>query len=279
MIDPLLSDDAFLDDVRAHRGPNDSRLHLWWLGQSGFLCSQRSRSVLFDPYLSDSLTSKYAATTKPHVRMSRRVVDPARLDHIDVVTSTHAHTDHLDEATLTALCGHHANRPVMVAPLYEKALVEQRWRGASVTYLKGHDSIDLGEVVVRAVPAAHDELRTDGQGAHQCLGFIVKVDDFLVYHSGDGVGYDGLAEAVLEAASGQPIDVAILPINGKVGNMNGTDAARLAKAIGAKIVVPCHYHMFEFNTAEPSERFVPECERLGLRYRVLQLGERLTIAR
>jgi L-ascorbate metabolism protein UlaG (beta-lactamase superfamily) len=58
--------------------------------------------------------------------------------------------------------------------------------------------------------------------------------------------------------------------------MNGTEAARLAKAIGAKVVVPCHYDMFEFNTADPYELFVPECERIGQRYRVLKLGERFT---
>ena len=72
------------------------------------------------------------------------------------------------------------------------------------------------------------------------------------------------------------IDLAILPINGKVGNMSGREAAQLAKDIGAKIVIPCHYDMFEFNTADPAEEFIPECERLGQPYRVLQQGERFS---
>ena len=46
-----------------------------------------------------------------------------------------------------------------------------------------------------------------------------------------------------------------------------------AKQIGAKLVIPCHYDMFEFNTATPDE-FVAECQRLGQPYRVLKLGER-----
>ena len=50
--------------------------------------------LLLDPYLSDSLTRKYAATDKPHVRMTELVIDPARLDFIDAVTSSHNHTDH-----------------------------------------------------------------------------------------------------------------------------------------------------------------------------------------
>jgi len=55
-----------------------------------------------------------------------------------------------------------------------------------------------------------------------------------------------------------------------------TDAAHLAKDIGAKVVIPCHYDMFEFNTADPYEQFAPECEKIGQAYRVLKLGERFT---
>jgi hypothetical protein len=31
--------------------------------------------------------------------------------------------------------------------------------------------------------------------------------------------------------------------------------------------------MFEFNTANPAELFVPECERLGQPYDILRAGE------
>src|SRR5918999_5446067 len=99
MIRPLRAGEAFLADVRAPAGG----LGLWWLGQSGFLVGHEGRHLLLDPYLSDSLTHKYASTDKPHVRMTERVIDPARLDFIDVVTSSHNHTDHLDADTLKPL--------------------------------------------------------------------------------------------------------------------------------------------------------------------------------
>ena len=102
MIQPYLQDDAFLDDIARARG-EPGRLHLWWLGQSGFLVQAHQHYLLLDPYLSDSLTEKYANTDMPHVRMTARVVDPTRLDFIDVVTSSHSHTDHLDAATLRPL--------------------------------------------------------------------------------------------------------------------------------------------------------------------------------
>src|SRR5688572_8347919 len=105
MIVPALHDDTFLADVAASRASATAsdRLTLWWLGQSGFLVGYRGEFLLFDPYLSDSLTHKYVATDKPHVRMTARVIDPARLDFVSVVTSTHNHTDHLDAETLRPL--------------------------------------------------------------------------------------------------------------------------------------------------------------------------------
>src|SRR4029453_10780453 len=99
VIEPALADDAFLNHVAA---AGDA---LWWLGQSGFLLKRGDRFLLVDPYLSDSLTEKYAGTETPHVRMTRRVVAPERLNFVDVVLATHGHTDHLDPGTLTYVGG------------------------------------------------------------------------------------------------------------------------------------------------------------------------------
>src|SRR6266496_3422639 len=102
MIQPALQGDAFLADVAAAR-EGFEHFHLWWLSQSGFLLQWQGKHLLFDPYLSDSLTKKYAATEKPHVRMTERVIAPERLNFIDVVTASHTHTDHLDAETLIPL--------------------------------------------------------------------------------------------------------------------------------------------------------------------------------
>ena len=139
-------------------------------------------------------------------------------------------------------------------------------------------TLDAGQTIERrgfditAIPAAHDKLETDDQGHFLCLGYVVRAGPWTVYHSGDTEVYPGLAEALVPHA----VDVAILPINGKVGNMNGLDAARLAKGVGAKLVIPCHFEMFEFNTASPDE-FVIECEQIGQGFRVMRAGEGLTL--
>ena len=269
MIKPVLQDDAFIADAYgADTGP--WTLRIWWLGQSGFLVRAPGGYLLFDPYLSDSLTKKYAGTDRPHVRISERVVDPERL-RAQVVFSTHNHTDHLDPETLGAV-----HFTTLIIPEANRSFVAERLNLA-VDVPVGLDAggtTTASGCYVYAVPAAHPDLATDAQGRHVYLGYIVKSGPFVIYHSGDTVEHETIVAAVKKPAG---IDVALLPINGKLGNMNGIEAARFAKDIGAKLVIPCHYDMFEFNTADPYEQFVPECERIGQHYRVLKLGERLTL--
>src|SRR3954469_21638350 len=124
MLAPLLADDALLADVGA-AGEDPAELHLWWLGQSGFLVRRAGRTALLDPYLSDSLTEKYAGTDKPHERLTERVVAPERLTFVEVVTASHAHTDHLDPGTLRPLAAAVAGLELVV-PEAHRALAAER---------------------------------------------------------------------------------------------------------------------------------------------------------
>ena len=265
MIVPLRADDAFLADVRAASGPLD----LWWLGQSGFLVAYGGRSLLLDPYLSDSLTRKYADTDKPHVRMTERVVDPARLDFVDVVTASHGHTDHLDPDTLRALPD-----AELVAPAAHRELAAERSGRAPIVVDDG-ETVEVAGFSITALPAAHEAIELDADGRMLHLGYVVRCGPFSIYHAGDTVRYEGMAERI------GAVDVALLPINGRAperrvaGNLWGEEAAELAHEIGAGVAVPMHYEMFEFNT-EPPDAFVAACERLGQPYRVLRAGERLS---
>jgi len=247
MIRPVLKDEAFLEDVRA-ANRDDDNFRLWWLGQSGFLVQWKGCHLLLDPYLSDSLTEKYAATDKPHVRMTERVVDPAQLDFIDVVTSSHNHTDHLDGETLGPLL--RVNPKIkMVAPEANRDFIANRL-GVDRSFpvgLRDGESAALGVFRFTAVPAAHEEV------SPECLGYVVEFGRWRIYHSGDTLLYEGMAERLRPFA----VDVALLPINGRAperrvaGNLDGPEAARLAKGMGARLAIPCHYEMFAFNTAPP----------------------------
>ena len=276
LIKAFQKDETLLTDIR--QAPNDSGVfNCWWLGQSGFLIKWAGKYLLLDPYLSDSLTKKYAATDKPHIRMSELVVDPARLDFIDVVSSSHNHTDHLDAETLIPLI--QANPGLkMVIPEANRAFVANRLQcdPAWPSGLNAGQRVEIQGFKFTAVPAAHEDIDQDEAGRCHYLGYIVAFGSFKIYHSGDTVLYDGMEDLLRPFA----VHVAFLPINGRAperrvgGNLNAAEAARLGKHIGAGLVIPCHYDMFTFNTADPAE-FVGETEKMGVKCRVLRVGEKL----
>jgi len=277
VIQPKKSGQAFLDDVALAARQSDG-FHLWWLGQSGFLLQWAGRHLLFDPYLSDSLTRKYDGTEKPHVRISERVIEPERLDFIDVVTSSHNHTDHLDGETLTALLAANPGLKIVV-PKANLEFASQRLQVSAdrlTTVDDGRATVAAG-FQLHGIPAAHETIEHDDQGHCRCLGYVVQFGPWSIYHSGDTVLYDGLVERLTKWS----IDVALLPINGRLpergvaGNLWGNEAARLARDIRARVVIPCHFHMFEFNTVEPDE-CVQAAVELQQPCRVLELGERFS---
>ena len=279
MITPVFQNDAFLEDVvRAKRNPD--QLHLWWLGQSGFLIQWLGHHLLLDPYLSDSLTKKYANTNKPHVRMTERVIAPEQLDFVDVVTSSHNHTDHLDGETLIPLLQANPNLTVIVSRSNVSFAAERlQVSPERLTPIRTDgEAIRIGPFTFHAIPSAHEMLEQDEHGDHRYIGLILQAGGWTIYHSGDCVPYEGLVERLRN----WNIDLALLPINGRdpargvAGNFSAEEAAQLGKQINAGLVIPCHYEMFEFNTVSP-EGFVKSAEQIGQKYQVLKCGERLNL--
>jgi L-ascorbate metabolism protein UlaG (beta-lactamase superfamily) len=271
VIAPALADDALITDARG-ADPSEELLHLWWLGQSGFLVAHAGRHLVLDPYLSDSLTRKYAGTAVEHVRMTERVVAPERLDFVAAVTGSHHHTDHLDPETLAPLL-RAAPQAVLVVPEAHRELARER-AGVPDERIAGLDdgtALEIAGYRIEGVPAAHETVERDEHGRMRFLGFRVDAGPFRLYHAGDTVPYAGQAERV------GAVDVALLPINGRpdapvAGNLDAQEAAELAAALPARVAVPCHYEMFAFNTAPP-EPFAAACPAAH----VLRAGERLTL--
>jgi L-ascorbate metabolism protein UlaG (beta-lactamase superfamily) len=262
--------DSFLKDA--------SCFHLWWLGQSGFLLQWKGKRILIDPYLSDSLSRKYAATDKPHVRMSDRVLDPELLKNISVVTSSHNHTDHLDAETLIPVL---KNNPQVkfIIPEANRDFVADRVKCKREFPLGLNDgqSIFVDDFTFHGIPAKHNEIERDANGNCRFMGFVLAFGEYKIYHSGDTLWFDEMVASLKPFA----VDVALLPINGNdparkvAGNLNCEEAAALGKAINAKWVIPCHYDMFEFNTADVKD-FVKEAEKVKQPFRILQGGQMFT---
>ncbi len=279
MIEPFRHGPELIEEIlRTH--PFSGSLAIWWLGQSGFLIKTDGGMLLIDPYLSEHLTRKYEGSSRPHVRMTRAPLRGADLETVDLVLASHKHSDHLDPETLTELLAASAGAR-LVLPI---SLMDH----ARAIGLPSHrcSGTDAGEVVeragfrVRAVPSAHEQIDRDERGRHLYLGYVIETEGFRLYHSGDSLAYDGLAEELGQ----KPFDVLFLPINGRdpargvPGNMTAAEAVDLAERVRPRYLVPHHYDMFTFNTVAV-EVFEAEARRLpaGVEPRILQCGERWEI--
>jgi L-ascorbate metabolism protein UlaG (beta-lactamase superfamily) len=275
LIKPFQKDGQLLYDIKSFE--SDIAFKVWWLGQSGFLIKWKGKHLLFDPYLSDSLSIKYQHTDKPHTRMSELVIDPASLNFIDMVTSSHNHTDHLDADTLVPILKNNSGIKLII-PEANRAFVADRL-SCDINFPVGlNESLSFEHFgfKITGVPAAHNLVERNEKGECKFMGYIVQFDQYAVYHSGDTMLFEGLEEILKP----YQVDIAFLPINGNkperrvAGNLDHEEAAKLGKAIGAKLVIPHHYDLFTFNTADP-DLFSAACLKAGVNYKVLELGSGL----
>jgi L-ascorbate metabolism protein UlaG (beta-lactamase superfamily) len=277
MIEPVLSGAALLQDIESTM-PAAGQIAVWWLGQSGYAIKSASALLYIDLYLSEHLTKKYADTPKPHIRMTAAPLRGHEITHARWVFASHKHSDHLDPGTLPDLFATSQEaRLVLPTAVVEhaEALGLPRER---LLPTHGDEMLKFDGFRVHVLPSAHPELDFDAAKGYPFLGFVFEMDGVRLYHSGDTVVYPGLAER-LRALKPQ---IAFLPINGRAGgagtppNMDAAEAVALAQEVGISLVIPHHYDMFSFNTADVSD-FARMADAAGVKYRVLSVGERTII--
>jgi L-ascorbate 6-phosphate lactonase len=232
-----------------------------WLGQGGYLIEQAQRRLVVDPYLTDALAASHG--------LRRLVLAPLTIEQLrpDAVFITHDHLDHFDPETLRPLL----QRWPDCSLLGPKSVIEharhigiEKWR---LTEVSVGDAILLPGFSILPTPAKHSD--------PHAVGLLVNGDDKLAYISGDTLYDARLASQVAELAI-NPLDAAMLCINGRLGNMNLDEAATLAAALRPAVAVPMHYGLFAENTADP-DAFAAACRTRRQPVRVLEIGEPLQL--
>ncbi len=218
------------------------RVALQWLGQSGFALKAHSGDVLLvDPYFSDS-----ANKGGDSPRLADIPVRPKDV-RVDYLFITHDHVDHLDPETAPLVAQNNPGAPVVCPPSACRHLTKLGVPMGQITVAMPGQSLSFPGFAVHTVAAKHTE---------DSVGFVFEfandgsaADTVSVYHTGDTEYTDSLAGAVEAYAP----DVLLVPINGKWGNMDAAQAARLAAEIAPREVVPMHYGLFAHNTADPAD--------------------------
>ena len=268
-----------LKDQMRFSHPAADQAAVFYLGQEGILLKCQGKYLLFDPYLSDYVDRNCCSETVIWRRNYPAPIIPAELDFIDYVFCSHAHADHADPDTLTALKTASPQAKFIgckaVTGVFEACGIEKE----RILLAQADEEILLEDgLSVLPIPAAHEEITRDSEGHCTALGFVVNIGNIRLYHAGDCCVYDGLNARV------QNVDIACLPINGRdyyrltddiIGNMDCQEAARLAKEANFALTIPMHYDLYSVNCLNPAwfvesmARFAP-----GHAFHLFQPGEK-----
>src|SRR4030095_3084443 len=125
------------------------QLALWSLGQSGFVIKGSSTIAYIDPYLSDS----GAAIDAP--RRFPIPIDPAKVQHADVVFATHEHLDHADGPTLGPLMTASPQAKLITSPQGREIALQANVSFERVIVPHLGERMELAGLAYTAIPAAH----------------------------------------------------------------------------------------------------------------------------
>lgn len=201
-----------------------------WLGQAGLMFETCGKTILVDPYLSDSVRK-----IEPH--NARRVAVDEKFLAVkpDIIVLTHDHLDHADPETLCHYLG--ADSSVLVlAPYNAYQHVRKEFGGLKNNYVLFSPLTRWteGKLTFYAITAAHSDLTA--------IGFCLKAEGKTYYVTGDTL-YSETLFADLKALSLKP-DYVFVPVNGRGNNMNFADGAALCARLGAK-AIPMHCGLFD----------------------------------
>ena len=198
-----------------------------WLGQAGLLFETNGKTIIIDPYLSDSV-----AQIEPHNKRRVPIEEKFLKLKPDYIVLTHNHLDHTDPETLKYYLS--ADSKVCVLASYNAwQNVRKLFGGLQNNYVmfnKGTRWAE-GELQFEAVYAEHSD--------DAAIGVILRADGKVYYITGDTLYNTKVFEDLPD-----DIDYIFLPVNGKGNNMNMTDGKAFCEKIGAT-AIPLHCGLFD----------------------------------
>jgi len=232
---------------------------IYWLSQAGFVFKASSGAVVYiDPYFSDVVERVFG--------FKRMMSCPIRPEDVraDLIACTHEHQDHMDTDVLPILARksnlHFAGPVECINEFTKLGIPKERCH-----LLAEGTTIKVAGVELKGVYADHGELATDA------IGILLDFDGIRVYHSGDTAYREAEFTHVVEMRP----HVVLPCINGRFGNMDAEQAARLIGRINPRVAIASHFWMFVEHGGDPAS-FLENCSKHapGVRAMVMKPGER-----
>lgn len=243
-----------------------------WHGHAAFsITTPGGKVLLIDPWLKNPKNPAAAEGKDPLAALTRA----------DYILITHGHQDHVGNAVDIAkatgailICN-----PELAANLIKLTGFPAKQGQTESMGIGGELRIAGGEVTVAMTPAVHSSSVADpkaGEGqpdrayGGNPTGFVIIVRDGpSIYHTGDTAYFRDMEVIGEEYA----IDVALINIGGRYG-MEPRMAAKVAKAVRAKLAVPHHFGTSPALTPD-TRSFADGLKKLGMPFHEMKPGESL----
>lgn len=192
-----------------------------YLGHSCFTIKVKDKVILIDPFISPNELAKGID------------INEVKCDYILV---SHGHNDHV--ADLVAIAKR-TNAKVVGAYEIIEWVAKQGVDNGHPMNLGGSWEFDFG--TVKMMYAAHSNSLPDGSYGGTAAGFILKLEDKIIYYAGD----TALMQEMKLTGELYKIDCAFLPI-GDNFTMGVDDAVIASKFINCDNIIAMHYDTFGY---------------------------------
>ncbi len=253
----------------AHRARvRAGELALWYTGGAGYVLRTAKAFLLIDPFVGPGKPPDWVRAIPPALDLPGSQLAA----EVGAVILSHEHDDHADPAALAPLA--RGSQAIVVGSAASVEVARRAgWPEERCRRVAEGDEVSIADLRLTAV-AANDP---EAEGA---LGFVLDTGAVRLLHCGDSLYHAGF----VEVGKRWSIDALCVSVGhnppGATYYMDESDAARAARDVRARILIPHHFDLWQGLTLDPlrvatvARWYAPETQVVPAK-----LGARLTIAR
>src|SRR3989344_7364514 len=215
-------------------------VNISFLGHAGFLLEFNLKKIYIDPFkVSEGLPKA------------------------DLILVTHTHFDHCSIADIEKVS---KEGTTIVVPADAQSKIN-RVKNVSMQVVEVGDEIEVYGMKIKTLPAYNvgKEHHPKKEG---WLGYVIKTDKFVIYHSGDTDNIHEMKNLTGYGKKGSNF-IVLLPVSGEYV-LDAEEAADVAHMLSPDLAIPMHYGSGVAGTIEDAQKFVELCKEKGINAEMLE---------
>jgi len=216
-----------------------NEVEIKWLGHSGFLIKD-SQVIYIDPY---------------------NIKDGSK--KADLILITHSHYDHCSSADINKIIKQGTK---IIAPADCQSKITRFDIPIRMEIVEPGQEFDFENMKISSLPAYNIDKPFHSKDENW-VGYLIKIDDVLIYHAGDTDVIPEMQKLTGYKQSDKKF-VALIPIGGRF-TMSVEEAVEAVKLIKPSVVIPMHYGSI-VGTEEDAQEFCDLCKDEGINCKILE---------